>query len=350
MNQILRDNGQDPNKRIFNYNNNYRTNLDNGYTSKYNDRYHNNYYYNNNNIQQNYNNNSNSYYNNKANINSVVRVFAIVLILFGVILIGQSVYGLTSSENRPKDNPEVSMDRMGREVSIKITTEQPIKEFSYKWNEGEPTVVRGNGTNTLMQTLDVPNGNNILNITVIDFYGNKTQYQQQFLYQSNDTQKPKIDFAVVGTKLSITASDENQLRYITYKWNDEEEKRVDAEEGQKEITQELEVRQGQNEFTITAVDSEDNKITINRQIIGDTKPELSISTEGNNIVITAKDDEGISKLIANIDGQTTDSGEEPLNRKEVTAKVPVTNGTHTISATAINVNGLEITKTITANI
>ena len=81
-----------------------------------------------------------------------------------------------------------------------------------------------------------------------------------------------------------------------------------------------------------------------------TKPEVSIRTEGTNIVVDAKDDEGISKILVTVDGEEKDSGEDPVDQKEVSAKVQVPIGTHEIKATVTNVNGLEATKEITANI
>ena len=303
--------------------------------------------------QPNFNKNRNMNFSpngNKANIKIITRVFAIILIVFGLAIIGQSVMALTSSDNRPKDHPIVSTDKAGKEVTINVQTAKPIKQFEYKWNDGEETVVQGNETQFVSHTIDIPNGNNILKITVEDFYGNKTYYYKQYIYESTDVSKPTIDIAITGTKLKITASDDTKLSYLSYKWNDDEEKKIEAEENQTEITEEIEVAKGQNKLTIIAVDGEENKTTRTENIIGDTKPEVYVSTEGSNIVITAKDDEGITKISVTVDGQTTDSGESPLNQTEVSATVPVSQGTHTVSATATNVNGLKATKEITADI
>ena len=51
-----------------------------------------------------------------------------------------------------------------------------------------------------------------------------------------------------------------------------------------------------------------------------------------------------------IDGETRDSGEEPINQKEISVTWEVTKGTHTISFSIINVNGLESSGEVTTEI
>ena len=84
-------------------------------------------------------------------------------------------------------------------------------------------------------------------------------------------------------------------------------------------------------------------------IIGDDKPELNISIQDNKVVVKAKDDEGIKKIAITIDGETTDTGDESLNRKEVTAKKDISNGNHKIVVVVTNINNLEATKELSAS-
>lgn len=298
-------------------------------------------------------NSSNYYYNKKSNrskasIETVARVFSVLLILLGIMIIGQSVMALSNERKNERDTPIVSVEKMGKEVTIAVKTEYPVKGLEYCWNDGEKTKLEGSETNQIVQTIEVPNGNNILNIVVTDCYGHKTYYNRQYIYESSDTLKPVIEIAITGIKLRIKVTDETKLSYVEYKWNNEEATRINIDQNQ--VEQEIEVKQGQNELTVIAVDWEENKTTRTEKVIGDTKPEVSILTEGSNIVVNAKDDEGISKVIVTIDGEEKDSGEDEVNQKEVTAKIPVSVGTHEIKATVINVNGLENSKEITANI
>ncbi len=288
--------------------------------------------------------------NTKADIKSVIKVFCLIIIIMGISLAGKSVYAIASQKQKMQDNPQVNVERMGKEATISITTENPMKEVKYKWNEGEENVIKNNGTVSANQTIEIPNGNNILKITVTDYYGNKTYYQKQYIYESTDTTKPTIDIAKSGIKLKITASDDTEMAYMTYKWNDESETRIDATNKEKEITTNIEVKKGQNKLTITAVDSEYNKTTRTETVIGANKPTFTMSTDGKNIIVNAKDDDGVRKISITVDGVTTDSGETPLNMKEVTVQLPVTTGKHTIKVVVKNINSLEETQEITATI
>ena len=279
---------------------------------------------------------------NKADISKIIKIFCISIILFGLILIGESTYAIIqNSGEKIIDNVEITADRMGKETKITVTSEQyPIKEFTYKWNDGEPVTVEGNGTLSLETVIQIPNGNNILRMTVTDNFGNKKNFHKQYLYDSSDVNKPTIEIAISGTKLNIKANDDTEMDYITYSWNDDEAVRVEKEDNPKEINTNIDVPSGQNKLSIIAVDKEGNRETRTENIIGDTKPTFTLSKDGLKIILNAKDDEGISKVSMTVDGETRDSGETPINQKEISVAWEVTSGTHTISVTVVNVNGL----------
>ncbi len=154
---------------------------------------------------------------NKASIKSIVTFFSILIILFGLILIGDSVYAIISSKPKLKDNPNITIQAVGLEATIKVSTEKPIKQISYRWNQDNETILQGDGTVQMEATVDIPDGNNILNISVIDFYGNKTDYQKQYVSNRNDKTKPTIEITVSGNTLNIVANDETELAYLTYR-------------------------------------------------------------------------------------------------------------------------------------
>lgn len=292
--------------------------------------------------------NKNNY--GKADIVKVGKIFSIMLIIFGIILVSKSVYAMTNNITKKHDTIQVSTEKMGREVTISIASGFPIKEFSYNWNTGEVTTITGDGTVNMEETIEIPNGNNILNIKVVDYYGNSTTYMKQYIYESKDSGKPTIELSKSGSKLIAKATDDTKMSYLTYAWNDDEATRVDVSDDEKTITVEIEVPKGENKLTIVAVDAEQNRATRDETILGATKPTFTISTDGTNIIINAQDDVGIDTITVNVDGQEMSSGDNLKNQKEVVAKIPSTTGTHTISVTVKNVSGLEETKTISVSI
>ena len=233
---------------------------------------------------------------------------------------------------------------MGKETKIIIESDNPIKKFSYKWNDGVPTEINGDGTVKFETVIQIPNGNNILRMTITDSNGSEQNFFERYIYESSDIVKPVIDISAKGTKLNINATDDVEMSYITISWNDEEATRIEAEEDNNKVIEvEVEVPEGQNKLIIVASDKEGNRETRTENIVGDTKPELNVGKDGQgNLIIMATDDEGIVKLTATVDGQTFDAGE--LNNKEINSKLPIGSGTHNISITVTNVNGLSTTQ------
>lgn len=290
---------------------------------------------------------------NKADLAKVIRVFCIIIIIFGLAFIGQSTYAMITNKKKNKDTIAVSEDRMGKETKITVETNYPIKSFTYQWNDGEPVIINGDGTVKFEAIIQIPNGNNILNMTVKDYYGYDHKLKnKQYIYESTDVNKPVIDIGTMGAKLNISATDDVEMSYITYKWNDNEEVRIDVgeDDDKKKISIDIEVPGGQNKLTIVAVDKEENRETRTENIVGDTKPTFTASLDGTKLTVSASDDEGISKISITVDGVVTDSGDNPINDKEVTATMDLTTGNHIISISVTNINGLTATEQYTAEV
>ena len=290
-------------------------------------------------------------YNDKASINSILRVFAIFIMLFGIALIGNSVYGIINSMPEQRDNISVSAENIGSKATIKITGEKPIKQLVYKWGQGQETVVPGNGTIQLSLTLEIPKGNNILNMTVTDYYGNTQDFQKQYINEKNG---PTIEIpSTTGNMLNIVVKDDKEVAYITYRWNNEAETRIDMDPTQADKTTlqtSIPAIKGENTLTIVAVDNDGNRENKTDTINGANGPTFTVTTEGNNIVINAKDEEGIGKISITVDGVTTDTGDTPINEKEITAQQEITPGTHTITITVTNLSGLSEEQSFTATL
>ncbi len=287
----------------------------------------------------------------KANIVSIVRVFCILIILFGFTLIGDATYGIISSKPKLEDAINVTANSIGSNVTIKAVGNMPIQSLNYRWNQGEETTIQGNGTVELEATVQIPTGNNILNMSVIDYYGNKTEYQKQYINEQNDASKPTIEISVSGNMLNITATDETEMSYLTYSWNNGTPTRVDIDETATDKTvlkASIEVLKGENTLSIVAVDTEGNTAKRTEKIKGANKPTFTVSADGTNLVINAKDDEGINKIEITVDGVTSEAAVD--NLKEVQANLPITPGAHTITITVTNINGLAEEQSFTATL
>ena len=352
MNRILfnPDSENSNNKNNYNQNNKNQFEINNLYQGNgYTNQYQNGNRTFDTNVNFNKKNKSRKGYAYRSQTKKIIKMYAIILILIGIVMVGKSGFSIAESMRKEAIAPEVNVTKMGKEIQIKVTATTPMKEISYNWNEEGNTLIDAESRIDKTFRVEIPNGNNILNIIVTDINGDKTYFKKQYIYESADGTKPEINLEVTGKKLKITATDDTKIAYVIYRWNDGEEVKLEKGDDDKTITAETEVQPGENVLTVIAVDAEGNEQEKSDKIIGDLKPEVTLSVENSQLIINAKDDEGINKITVTVDGNTTDSGDTPLNQKEVNASLNLENGNHNIQVVVSNINGLETKKELSAS-
>ena len=294
---------------------------------------------------------------NKLALNKSVKMFAIIILIFGIAMISMGVYGkLTEKPKQIDQQLEIRESKQGSKVTLKISSGKPVRLVSYKWNEGESTAIQGNNKLNIEQIITIPQGNNILKITVTDYYGNERDYQKQITITQDEKDKRKI---------KITAKDDTQLSYLTYEWDKYREistngsstqnleittkgkqEKAFFDKGKKEYTFSLDIPAGNNILVIEASDSEENIETLKKAIKGLIVPEVELSSKNGTLNIKATDEIGISKIEVNVDGSISNTGDTPLNLKEVNTSMDVGKTKHKIIVTVINVQGQQKVKEI----
>ena len=272
---------------------------------------------------------------NKGNgpiaIKSIVKFFAIVIIAFGIILIGKGSYAIYKNiEINSGDNiPVVYMNRVNNTVVIKAEDNIEISKLIYSWNKGEETIL-------------LPNENSVLNVTIVDTKGKETKFMQEWNIEGTDIRKPEIEITTDEDirKITIIARDETEINYLIYKWNEEEEIKINATENDKlKIQETIDMILGENKLTVKAVDKNGNTETLEKTIIISSKPVIAIKQSNGKLAVTINDEVGIKKVTLNINGQTY--GGNYSGKKQLKLNVPLKKGNNTISITAINESDLE---------
>ncbi len=284
-------------------------------------------------------------------IKGIVRFFAVFIMLFGIVLAGEGSYALYKEidESKPENIPNLTLTRDGDTVILKIEHNTEISKVNYRWNDGEENSIP-EGTTYVEEEILLPDGNNVLNITVIDMKNREYQFIKEYNLEGVDITKPNIEVTQTeeGTaNISIVASDETAITEMTYKINDEQEVTVQAtEEGQKEITQDITLPEGQNTLTVVARDTTDNVTTYEKQIIVSSKPTIEIvSQEGNTITLKISDKYGLKDVIVNLNGKvysSRDIDQNPnVNKNEIYVPLELQSGNNVLSIEVTNVNGLK---------
>lgn len=241
---------------------------------------------------------------------TVVRVFAVLLVIFSLCLLGSGLYSIfknKESEKTTNVKPTYATIKAVQEEDkaiVSVTHDKVIESMVYRWNSDAERSVKGDGKKTLEKELDLPAGENTLYIKVIDVNGVETSYEEKFTAESGlDIMNPVISLNIVNGEeekmLKITATDETKIDFLTYRWNDEEEVKVEAsEDNSKEITTEIPIMRGTNDITIVAVDSENNTTTETKSYTGLTQPEIvvTLSEDGSTLIIKTTHENGVKKI------------------------------------------------------
>ena len=282
--------------------------------------------------------------NDKNSVSSIemkpiIRFFAIIIIVVAIVLSCIGGYNLYKSLQQ-KDNyakPNLSVEKNGSAVNLIIKGEIGINKVEYKWNEGNSTIIKGNGKKDVNLEIEIPQGNNKLNIVVVDVEGNKTNFENiDVVFETTeDTVKPKISIINTTGKLSVTATDETELDYLTYQWENEEEVKIDVtEENNKTITQDIKVQKGTKALIITAVDKTGNKATITKTIVGSNGPQIKVSVKDNNFIVKVTTEYGLTKIEYTLNEKVNTVENVPKNSKEFEFRVPLEDGVNYLKINA----------------
>lgn len=276
-------------------------------------------------------------------IKPIVKFFAIVIIVFALILIGSGAYKLykKSTQDIAYIKPVLNYEQNGSSIALSFKSEIGINKIEYHWNDGSTTTVKGAAKKDIDFEIEIPQGDNTLNINVIDVDGNKTKFDSipiSFIVETEeevDTTKPEVSIVNTVGKITVTATDETEIDYITYRWENEEEVKVEStEENQKSITQVIEVEKGTKKLVITAVDKTGNKETIMKNIVGSNGPQIKVTIVDNNFVVKVTADYKITKIQYTInDVERTVEGITD-GSKEFEFKVPLEDGVNYLKINA----------------
>lgn len=294
----------------------------------------------------------------------VTRVFALILICFAICLVCVGGYNLMKNkkeESAPVQTAtqaKIEAEQKDAAVIIKVSHDKTIEKLIYSWDSDKETTLKGDGQATMEEEIPLLAGTHTLNIKVTDVDGVESTYQQEFYSETGEDKIfPVIDLKVTDEKkLKITATDETEIKYVTYRWNDEEEIQIDvSEEDNKKIEFDIDIYKGKNDIVIVAVDANNNSTTETESFTGVTKPDITvtISADKKSVDIKCFHENGIKEIGLNINDQDYDvdlAGETPT---DVTLPaIPLADGNNIIKVSARSVDDTvtELTEEVTAEV
>ena len=252
-------------------------------------------------------NNNNYYGRNSGNKGNIIKVFAIILIIFAICLIGIGVFNRyknnieIDNEKNNKKEAIIETEQLENELKIVVKHDKKIVKMIYNWNTSAEKTIAVDSGKTFETTIEIPAGENTLNVKVIDEKGNETLITKTIISEEGiDIINPVIECEVTPEKkIKIIATDETELEFITYRWNDEEETTVKPKDtNPKKVEVEIDIKTGQNNLTVTAVDKNYNTESFQKSYEGLLQPNIQVvlSEDKSKLKITCTHENGLSKI------------------------------------------------------
>ena len=274
-----------------------------------------------------------------ADIKTVVRVFAIIMLIFGIFMIGTGSYAIykdNEAKNEATTKPVITetLNEDSTAIKLSVTHDKAIDRIEYSWNNGEVQTITGNGRRNIEIDIEIPGGTNILNVKAIDVQGQEISTDKEY------TTEDIINLSVSGSKLKITAENETEIAYMTYRWDEDEEQRIDI--NATTVDQEIDIPMGEHNLTVILVDVNNETITKEQKVKGVTKPTIDIGVDDAQeyYLITISDETGLERVEFTIRGEqktvTVENGETELKYK-----LKLNDGDENrLEITAYNVDGI----------
>ena len=276
--------------------------------------------------------------NTVLGLKPIVKFFAVILIIMALIFVGQGGYKLYQSVKYKQEFPkaELETEQFGSVLNLKFTDSVILSKIEYSWNNGNITEIKGIGKTKVDIDIDVPQGENTLNVSTIDVDGNKTQFEGiKVVYTEEDTVNERdriqpvisIEKSANAKKFTITVKDNKELDYVSYNWEGEEATVIRATEDTKlSITEEVAAQKGTKTITVKAVDKAGNESTKSRTIVGSEGPKISASIKDESFAIKVTSENGITKIVYTHNEVEHEVEDIPEGAKEFEFLVPLQDG------------------------
>ena len=295
-------------------------------------------------------NNKKSSKSSKSSIHSILVVFSIILLLFGICLtiVGLYTFYRNKSSKSESDKvvtssttkPVISIEREdATNIRIVVTHDKELANVTYSINGEEQVEIETNDRTEVNKSISLPSGNTTITIIAEDVNGISSSREDTF-----EVEKPIISLEQVESSIKITVENEVGIDYISYYWDEEESAAQKFTVNNTKTETMIDVLEGIHTLNIIAVDTEGNKTTKTQKIKGDNKPELKIKTNGKIFAISASDDEGLSKIEIKLNSNETIT--EDIDGKDYSTTIDLEDGINKLVVTVYNKNGVTETSKV----
>lgn len=287
----------------------------------------------------------------------IVKIFALLLIIFAIFLSGYALVTMDKN-NKQKIKQQIEQSKItaeiideGKKVKIVVKSQNNIEKVIYSWDGkiGEEKVVQGNEkTEIIVPDIEKPVGEHTLKVKALDVRGNEVLQEAKFENnEGKDIKEPEVTIQIKNGLIEIKAVDDQEMKDLEYRWDEEDPKTVLAETGQdkKEIKVSIKPKEGDGVLKIVARDKTENVKKETKEIKGVKPPEIKaeLTVDKSAIELTITHPVGIKIIEYVLNGQTysKEFREDETNNKNVKIKQDLAIGTNKFTIKAKSVEGIE---------
>ena len=274
--------------------------------------------------------------------NSIVKFFAIVLIIFGACLSTNGVYSFSQSKNNtaniPKPNIHIERED-AQNINIIVSSSVGITNVSYSVN-GQSKTINGEEKTEITIPIELLDSSNNIIITA------KDKKKQESTYQKTIESGPKIELEPQYEKgiVDVTVDSGSDIDYIEYWWDEEEDKAKKEMVNDDYIEKTIKVIYGEHTLNVRAIDINGVDTTEYVITVGVKEPEVEVTTNKVDFVIEASDEKEITKVEITFNGE--DLEPETVNQKTYKKNLKLKQGENRVIITVYNKDGVKTTKRI----
>lgn len=281
---------------------------------------------------------------NKASIKSIVIFFCIILIVFGIAVTALGIYSLNNNKSikltdNNNHNMRIDVIQNATELEIEVTSKNEIAKVEYGWNDEEKQEVSGEGKNVLSINVRIPGGNKTLNVIATDVNGETREYSNQYV-GPKEPKKIMLAESENENKISVTCEEEQNLSYISYFYDEEEEKKIEVSGTSAQV--EIDVKEGEHVLTVRVGYADGTVAQIFKKVYIPTI-EVGLTQDLQRFTIKITDPRKITKLTAKFNEQEVTID---VNNEIFENTLPLQNGENKLILTAYNTDGGKIIKKV----
>lgn len=284
----------------------------------------------------------------KANLRTVLIVFSIILMTFGILIAGTGVYSYVRNIVNNQDDglevstntkPVISIEREdATNIKITVTHDKELEKISYWVNDNQEEIKTDN-KKEISKSIALKSGTSSVKIIAEDVNGVSSSREDTFEVEEQIIKLEKIE-----GQIKVTVEKEDGIDHISYYWDEDKENEKTLTINNTKTETLIDVLEGTHTLNVIAVDSQGKETKKSQTIKGVKKPKIDVKTNGKVFKIDASDDEGLSKIEIKLNAN--DVKTESIEGKDYTTMIDLEEGVNKLIVTVYNQNGVSTTSKV----